>query len=52
MTHNHLSLLVLAGLLITSLCACQHTLEGLGADMQTNGKLLAEYSKNLSETKS
>ena len=52
MSTSNIQLTILAGFLITSLCACQHTLEGLGADMQTNGKLLAEYSKNLAEKNS
>lgn len=36
---------IITGLLILSLCACQNTLEGLGHDMQDNGKKLSDYSQ-------
>ena len=48
MKHTILSYLTL-GLLVSGLSACQNTLEGLGNDMQLNGKKLAEYSHHLAD---
>lgn len=45
MQANQFKQVMCFGLIFLSLCACQHTLTGIGMDMENTGKNIATYGK-------
>lgn len=45
MDANRVKHILLYAFVFISLCACQHTINGIGVDMENAGKKISQYSK-------